>query len=409
MDYTRRIADVTYEAGAARWRVCEIRGMRGVGVTTFAARRARTLFDASHPLHRDALLTAPRVALDAPSPVAIDNWHDVDAIAPDLTEWAQTHNHRLIVTTSRCGPTLPDAQPLRLRPLSFAERDLCGPAVSLGALGRGRVGNLDEHCAISGRGYIDQILCSGLPGLAYASPTRRAGGLDDHLEWATSEALADGGSPPRKRQAARALLAAFARSCGHTTPLTELHRLCGRRMVSRDTATTWRDAWIRAMVLDPLPAWRPERGPARLTTSPRHFLADPALAARVCGIGPTLASTTSPGLTPVAGTWASALFLGLAALSVRVYAAAHSWPVAHVRTKRSSRDIPFIVDVGSGAIVPIAVTTSPVPSDRDVADLAWLAASPGVDVVDSVILTPGSRAWRREDGVLVLPLALLGP
>jgi hypothetical protein len=41
--------------------------------------------------------------------------------------------------------------------------------------------------------------------------------------------------------------------------------------------------------------------------------------------------------------------------------------------------------------------------------LNWLAAEIGADLLDRVIITSGRNAYRRNDGVAVVPAALLGP
>ena len=48
-------------------------------------------------------------------------------------------------------------------------------------------------------------------------------------------------------------------------------------------------------------------------------------------------------------------------------------------------------------------------SDGDVRHLRWLKEKLGDRVLDQVIITTGPQAYRREDGIAVVPLALLGP
>ena len=46
--------------------------------------------------------------------------------------------------------------------------------------------------------------------------------------------------------------------------------------------------------------------------------------------------------------------------------------------------------------------------DKDVSHLHWLGEQIGDRLVDKIVLTTGSTAYRRADGVAVVPLALLG-
>lgn len=45
----------------------------------------------------------------------------------------------------------------------------------------------------------------------------------------------------------------------------------------------------------------------------------------------------------------------------------------------------------------------------DVKHLLWLRERLGDQVADLVVLTTGGHAYRRPDGVAVVPLGLLGP
>ncbi len=47
--------------------------------------------------------------------------------------------------------------------------------------------------------------------------------------------------------------------------------------------------------------------------------------------------------------------------------------------------------------------------DDDARHLRWLREQIGDDLIDSVIVTTGPEAYRRPDGIAVIPLALLGP
>jgi len=51
---------------------------------------------------------------------------------------------------------------------------------------------------------------------------------------------------------------------------------------------------------------------------------------------------------------------------------------------------------------------SGVVSDDDVKHLRWLRGKLGRDLLDAVVITTGPSAYRRQDGIAVVPLALLG-
>ena len=47
--------------------------------------------------------------------------------------------------------------------------------------------------------------------------------------------------------------------------------------------------------------------------------------------------------------------------------------------------------------------------DGDVRHLRWPADTIGSQLVDAIVVTTGPEAHRREDGIGVVPAALLGP
>ncbi|MEZ5095663.1 MAG: DUF4143 domain-containing protein [Nocardioides sp.] len=136
--------------------------------------------------------------------------------------------------------------------------------------------------------------------------------------------------------------------------------------------------------------------------APKHQLADPALAARLLRV-------TADGLGSGRGVeMAGALFESLATLSVRAAAQAARATVGHLRTRNGDHEIDLVVESESGGVVGIEVKLAAAVTDRDVRHLRWLRDRLPNDVVDLVILTGGQEAYRRADGVAVVPLALLG-
>jgi len=109
------------------------------------------------------------------------------------------------------------------------------------------------------------------------------------------------------------------------------------------------------------------------------------------------------------GTYLGALFESLAVLGVRVFAQAAEARVAHFRTRGGDREIDIIVERDDGRVVAIEVKLSETVADDDVTHLRWLGEQLGDDLLDAVVVTTGKHAYRRPDGIAVVPLALLGP
>ena len=181
---------------------------------------------------------------------------------------------------------------------------------------------------------------------------------------------------------------------------------------AKSTTIPYREALERLWVLDPVEAWLPTSNRiSRLSSPPKHQLADPALATRLLGIdaGALLEGRPAGPAVPRDGTLLGALFESLVTLSVRTYAQASEATVKHLRTAGGKHEIDLIVERADGRVVAIEVKLTRDPGDEDFKHLRWLAERLGDDLLDAVIVTTGSDAYRRADGVAVVPAALLGP
>jgi hypothetical protein len=109
------------------------------------------------------------------------------------------------------------------------------------------------------------------------------------------------------------------------------------------------------------------------------------------------------------GTLLGALFESLVTLSIRVYAQAAEASVHHFRTRGGEHEVDLIVERGDGRVVAIEVKLSAVVRENAAGHLRWLQTQVGDDLLDAVIITTGREAYRRADGIAVVPAALLGP
>lgn len=148
----------------------------------------------------------------------------------------------------------------------------------------------------------------------------------------------------------------------------------------------------------------------RLGQAPKHHLADPALAARLLGLGAdALLGGKGEPLRPQAGSMLGMLFESLVTLCVRVAAQAAEVDIAHLRTRNGDHEVDLVVVRADGGVVGIEVKLAAAVSDSDGKHLRWLRDQLGSRFVDGLIITTGPIAYRRRDGIAVVPLALFGP
>ena len=81
--------------------------------------------------------------------------------------------------------------------------------------------------------------------------------------------------------------------------------------------------------------------------------------------------------------------------------------MAHLRTRGGEREIDLILERADGRVVALEVKLSATVDDEDVRHLRWLADRLGPDLLDAAVITTGTEAYRRNDGIGVIPAALL--
>jgi predicted AAA+ superfamily ATPase len=112
---------------------------------------------------------------------------------------------------------------------------------------------------------------------------------------------------------------------------------------------------------------------------------------------------------PRDGTLLGALFESLVTLGVRVCAQAADAQVRHFRTRDGRHEADLIVERDDQRVVAFEVKLASSPGDDSVKHLLWLKEKLRDDLLDAVVITTGKHAYRRPDGIGVVPAALLGP
>ena len=103
------------------------------------------------------------------------------------------------------------------------------------------------------------------------------------------------------------------------------------------------------------------------------------------------------------------LYESLITLSLQTYAQAARCRVYHLRTQAGEREIDLILERDDGRVLALGVKLAASVTDEDVRHLVWLRQRLGSDLLDAVVVTAGREAYRRRDGIGVVPGVLLGP
>ncbi|HEY2715835.1 MAG TPA: DUF4143 domain-containing protein [Solirubrobacterales bacterium] len=423
MDYLPRILEAELDELFSSLPALAIEGAKGVGKTAAAARRAKTIHALDDPEQLELARADPGRLLAGDKPILIDEWQRLpqtwDLVRRAVDGGAEGGSFLLTGSASPDGTGTHSGAAripmVRMRPLTLSERLGIGGSVSIAALLDGGRPPLEGEASISLEDYTDEILASGLPGLRRFSGKALRAQLDGYLERVIDRDFPELGRRVRNPAGLRRWMAAYAAASSTATSLEKIRKAAAAgdgENVNRKAAGPYRDILERLWILDPLPGWSPTRSHLnRLTATEKLQFSDPALAARLVGATKaTLLEGKSVGPSvPRDGTFLGALFESLATLSVRVCAQGSEAKVKHLRSFGGDREIDLIVQRDDDRVLAIEVKLAAVPRDRDLRHLHWLQEKIGDDLLDAIVITTGNLAYRRKDGIGVVPLALLGP
>ena len=390
-----------------------IEGPKGVGKTETAARRAKTVLRLDESADAAALASDPSFR-SFPKPLLIDEWQvdpqSWNRVRRAVDDGAEASSFLLTGSATPVAGTDTHSGAariisLRMRPLALFERPGWQANISLRDLFQGTadVGGSTEKTLTD---YIEAIASGGFPGFMQAPQLVREQQLDSYLARIVDRDLPDQGYTVRNAASLMNWLAAYAAASSTTTSYQEILDAAtpgDADKLAKTTTMKYREKLAEIWMLDPVPAWDFRRSPfTGLARAPKHQLADPAFVLRLLKIPAKKLSTRfNYMLEP--------LFESLATLSARVAAQAVFGSVSHFRTSKGDREIDLIVQNADGDIIAIEVKLSVDVDDEDVRHLLWFREQLPEDLVDTVVLTTGTRAYRRADGVAVIPLAMFGP
>jgi len=422
-DYRPRILDAELNELTSSLAAVAIEGAKAVGKTATASQRAKTSFRLDDPDQREVAAADLDRLMRAPAPILIDEWQHVpsawDRVRRAVDDGAPAGQFLLTGSASpkRTGTHSGGGRivSVRMRPMSLAERLDTVATVSLAGLLTGSKPSVGGQTEVGLDDYTEEILASGFPGIRGLKDRARRAQLDGYLRRVVDRDFDELGHQVRNPIALRRWMAAYGAASSTTTTFEKIRDASTgghAEKPARSTVIPYRDVLERLFILDPVPGWRSTRSHiAELAEPPKHQLVDPALAARL--VGATAASllegASSGPAIPRDGTLLGALFESLVTQSIRVYAQASEATVGHLRTFRGHHEIDLIVERADGRVVAVEVKLNPTPGAASLRHLSWLKGKIGDDLLDSVIITTGSEAYRRPDGIAVVPAALLGP
>lgn len=418
--YLPRIVDNQIRADLAAVGAISLEGPKACGKTETARQHAgsEVRLDIDEAAAELARLD-PGLVLEGPTPRLIDEWQLEPRIWNAVRRAVDDRGKPGQFLLTGSAKPAPDARRhsgagrmarVPMRPMSLWEsRDSTGE-VSLAAMFEGEPARGRSMQTISN--YAELITRGGWPEIVSTPVQSSARYVRNYLAYAIEHDIPGAVGTQHGPGRLERFLQAYAQVSAQTTPLTKIiSRVVGDdapaggrdRTLTWHTADAYREAAERLMLLAELPAWSPElRSRTRLAELKKRHLTDPSLAASLLGSNAQRLLRDPKTL--------GYLFESLVARDVQVYAQAIDARVFHYRERNGELEIDLIVEKPDGAWVGIEVKLGGQAIDDAASSLRTLAERRVAQPPEALaVVTGGEYAYRRPDGVDVVPIGALKP
>lgn len=426
MEYKQRIADKILAQKLESKGAVLIRGPKWCGKTTTAEQQSRSILYMSQPNNRDNNIQLakvdPQLLLAGDTPRLIDEWQ----IAPQLWDairFEADHRHKpgqFILTGSAVPIKNEDRDNIRhtgtgrfaiidMLPMSLFESGESSGDVSLSDLFesperiRGiNTLNLDDIAYLVCRGGWPYAISAKLSEKAALSQAF------DYIDLVVEEDISRVDDTMRNPARARQILRSYARFQGAQTPVSMIRRdLTANETdsLSDDTISSYLAALRQIFVVMDLPAWNPNlTSKTAIRTTDTRYFCDPSIAAASLRIGPKdlINSLSYFGL----------VFETLCVRDLRVYAQSLDGDLFHYRDSNGLEcDTVLHLRNGKYGLIEIKLGGDKL-IEEGASNLKKLASIIDTSKMNKpsfmMILTAvGSYAYRREDGIYIVPIGCL--
>lgn len=419
--YRRRIADDILKRKLEGKGAVLIEGPKWCGKTTTAEQLAASILYMDDPEKKEQNIMMsqlnPKRLLKGAAPRLIDEWQ----LAPKLWDAIRFEvDHRgelgqFILTGSAVpGDTKEITHSgtgrftwLTMRPMSLYESGDSTGEVSLKDLFSGE-GEVDGASNLS----IDRLaflVCRG--GWPQAVDMRDKISLDQAMDYYDAVVHSDinrADDVQKNPERVRRLMRSYARNQGSQVPNTVLAqdvRVNDEASIHEETVASYVNALRKIFVVEDMPAWNPNlRSKTAIRSSDTRYYVDPSIAAAALGIGPNdlLNDLKTFGF----------LFETLCVRDLRVFADALNGQVYHYRDKEGQEcDAVVHLKNGKYGLIEIKLGGDKL-IEEGAKSLKSMAAKIDTDKMNGpsflmVLTGTGDWAYRRQDGVYVVPIGCL--
>jgi uncharacterized protein len=415
--YMSRLCDAELHSALQSSGAVLIEGAKWCGKTSTASNASRSILFMQDPDNAGSYLaiadTKPSLLLKGETPRLIDEWQMApvlwDAVRFEVDKRAQTG--QFILTGSAVPSDNVTAHTgtgrisrLMLRPMSLFESLESNGTVSLRALFDG-LQDIEAQSGLS----IEQIafaLCrGGWPASIKLKGPAALRMATDYVEAVINYDVSRVDNVEKNPERVRLLLRSLARNIATSATYQTISNDIEATdiTISDKTISTYMNSLRRIFVVEDLPAWSPSiRSKTAIRTSAKRHFVDPSIATAVL--------RTNPEGILKDFQYFGFLFEALCTRDIRVYAQTNDGDVFHYRDK-SGLESDLIVRLRDGRWAAIEVKLGKKQIDEAAENLLTLKAKINENKMGEasflMVITGGQYAYRRNDGVFVVPVACL--
>ena len=434
MDYLKRVVDDELSLRLEAFGAVQIKGPKWCGKTTTAMQQAKSVIRMQDPDRRAGYLatakTKPSILLKGDTPRLIDEWQDApvlwDAVRLAVDERRQ--KGQFILTGSTVidekegkGEEFPRLHtgtgrisPMMMYPMSLYESGESNGEISLKELFDNA--GLDIDGITSGLSIEDTIFaaCRGGWPEALGPMSERAKLLiaKDYVNIVCEEDISKVDRVQRSPALARLILRSYARNVCTLVQKTKMLADVSVEVesLSMKTFEDYVGALERLFVIEDIPAWSPAiRSATAIRSSKKRCFTDPSIAAAVLG--------ASPQSLELDLRTFGFIFECLCIRDLKVYSQALGGRVSYYHDRYGlAADMVLHLEDGRYALIECKLGSREVEEgaahllkikqlirEKNAAEKQMPLREPDL----MIVLTGGEFAYRREDGVLVIPVGCL--
>lgn len=421
MEYKHRIADGILEKKLRSKGAVLIEGPKWCGKTTTAEQQARSILYMDNPASFESNLQMaeidPGILLEGDTPRLVDEWH----LAPklwDTMRFEVDHRHQVgqFILTGSAVPSDEESMKhsgtgrfswLTMRPMSLYESGESNGKVSLSHLFESR-----ENIVATNSLRIDDIaflICRG--GWPFACSLQGDAALAqafDYVDAVIKKDVSRVDGTNRNITTTRLLMRSYARNQGSQATIGTIvadMMTNDENEIGIKTAGSYLDALRKIFVIEDSEAWNPNlRSKTAIRTANTRYFIDPSIGTAVLGLGPKdlINDLNTMGL----------FFETLCVRDLRIFADALDGQVFHYRDK-SGLECDAVIHLRNGRYGLVEIKLG---GDRLInegaSNLLALVDKINTDKMKEpsflmVLTGTGDFAYRRKDGVYVVPIGCL--